>query len=59
MDEALRRSSADALVLFMSSVGRQAPSTTAEDVAGAALLFAAAWGNLQEILAVKTVSPAW
>ena len=59
LDGELRRSSADARVLSMSSVRRRAPFAMAEDVAGTALLFAAAWGNLQEILAVKTASPAW
>ena len=58
-DRALRRSLEDARFLYMSSVGRRSPFAMAEDVAGAEFLFAAAWGNLQEILAVKTVSPAW
>ena len=59
LDGALRRSSADARVLSMSPVGRRAPFAMAEDVAGAAFLFAADWGNLQEILTVKTAAPAW
>ena len=58
-DRELRRSLAYARFLSMSSVGRRSPFAMAEDVAGAAFLFAAAWGNLQEILAVKMASPAW
>ena len=58
-DRALRRSLADARFLSMSSVGRRAPFAMGEDVSGAAFLFVAAWGNLQDILAVKMAAPAW
>ena len=47
-----RRSSSGARVLSLSYVRHQAPFVMAEDAAGAALIFAATWGNLLEILAV-------
>ena len=45
-DEALCHSLAGARVTSLPSVSRQAPFAMAEDAAGAAFLFAAAWGKL-------------
>ena len=59
LDGALRRSLSDARVPSLSSVGCRPPFAMVEDAAGATFLFAAARGNLPEILAVKMAAPVW
>ena len=53
----LHHSLAGARVLSLSSVRHQSPFVMAEDAAGAALIFAATWGNLLEILTVENCVP--
>ena len=56
-DGALRRSLLGSWFPPPSSVGRRYFLAMAEDAAGATLLFAAAWGNLPEILTVENGGP--
>ena len=57
LDGTLHRSSAGARVPSLYYVGRWPPFAMAEDAAGSAFHFAAAWGNLLDTLDVESGAP--